>query len=52
VTFPEEGENFQQLMETAFRKVSSKEMLEKITSIPTDARNYADKIYSRYKRWI
>lgn len=52
VTFPGEGENFQQLMETAFRKVSSKEMLEKITSIPTDARNYADKVYNRYKRWI
>jgi DNA-binding response OmpR family regulator len=52
VTFPEDGENFQLLMEAAFRKVSSKEMLERITSIPADARKYADKIYHRYKRWL
>lgn len=52
VTFPEDGESFQKLMETAFKKVSSKEMLERITSIPTDARKYADRSYSRYKHWI
>lgn len=52
VTFPDDGDNFQQLMETAFKKVSDKEMLEKITSIPTDARKYADRSYNRYKRWL
>lgn len=52
VTFPEDGENFQQLMETAFKRVSDKEMLERITSIPQDARKYADKIYNRYRRWV
>ncbi len=52
VTYPDDGENFQQLMETAFKKVSDKEMLEKIVLIPTDARRYADKSYNRYKRWL
>lgn len=52
VTFPGDGESFQQLMETAFKRVSDKEMLEKITLIPTDAREYADKSYNRYRRWL
>ncbi len=52
VTFPNDGESFQQLMQTAFKKVSDKEMLEKITSISTDARKYADNSYNRYKRWF
>ena len=52
VTFPDDGNSLQQLMATAFKKVSDKEMLEKITSIPTDARKYADKSYNRYKRWL
>ncbi len=52
VTYPEDGDSFQQLMEVAFKKVSDKEMLEKITSIPTDARKYANKSYNRYKRWF
>lgn len=52
VTFPEDGKSFQQLMETAFKKVSDKEMLEKITSIPEDARKYANRVYNRYRRWL
>ena len=52
VTYPDDGESFQELMETAFKKVSDKEMLEKIVSIPTNARKYADKSYNRYRRWI
>ncbi len=52
VTFPNDGNTFQMLMETAFKKVSSKEMLEKIVSISTDTRKYADKSYNRYRRWF
>jgi PleD family two-component response regulator len=52
VTFPKEGESFQMLMEAAFKKVSDKEMLEKIVSIPTVTRNYADKSYNKYKKWF
>lgn len=52
VTFPKDGDSFQMLMETAFKKVSDKEMLEKIVSISTDARRYADKSYNRYKKWF
>lgn len=51
VTFPGDGDNFQALMQTAFRKIADKEMLEKITSIPPDTRKYADKSYNRYRRW-
>lgn len=50
VTFPKDGEDLQHLMETAFKKVSDKEMLEKIVSIPTETRRYADKSYSKYNR--
>ncbi len=52
VTFPKDGESFQKLMETAFKKVSDKEMLEKIVSIPTGTRRFADKSYSKYKKWF
>jgi DNA-binding response OmpR family regulator len=52
VTCPKEGDNFQMLMEAAFKKVSSKEMLEKIVSIPTNTRNYADKSYNKYRKWF
>jgi CheY-like chemotaxis protein len=50
VTFPKNGEDFQALMETAFRKVSTKEMLEKIILIPKDTRKYIDKSYNRYMK--
>ena len=52
VTFPKDGDSFQMLMETAFKKVSDKEMLEKIISIPSGTRKYADKSYNRYKKWF
>lgn len=51
VTFPKDGDSFQALMQTAFRKVANKEMLERIVSIPPDARKYADKSYNRYRKW-
>jgi DNA-binding response OmpR family regulator len=50
VTFPTDGSSFQKLMQKAFKRISDKEMLEKIVSIPTDTRRYADKSYSRYRR--
>jgi hypothetical protein len=52
VTYPQDGDSFQMLMETAFKKVSDKEILEKIVSISTDTRKYADKSYNRYKKWF
>lgn len=52
VTLPRDGESFQQLMQKAFKKVSDKEMLEKIVSIPTDTRNYANRSYSRHRWWM
>lgn len=52
VTFPKDGDSFQMLMETAFKKVSDKEMLEKMVSIPTGTRKYADKSYNKYKKWF
>ncbi|HEX2945091.1 MAG TPA: response regulator [Clostridia bacterium] len=51
VAYPKEGDSFQALMQTAFRKIADKEMLEKITSIPSDTRKYADKSYNRYRKW-
>jgi len=52
VTFPKDGDSFQTLMETALKKVSDKEMLEKIVSIPTGTRKFADKSYSKYTKWF
>ena len=52
VTYPYDGDSFQALMHKAFMQVSSKELLEKIVSIPTDTLNYANKSYSRYQRLI
>lgn len=52
VTFPADGKNFQQLMESALQKVASKEMLDRITSIPNNKRKYADKSYGRYQKWF
>lgn len=51
-TFPEDGEDFQALMENAFKKVSDKEMLEKIVSIPANTLKYADRSYNRYRKWF
>jgi len=52
VTFPIDGDSFLMLMEKAFKKISDKEMLEKIISIPQEKRNYADRSYSRFKKWL
>jgi PleD family two-component response regulator len=52
VTFPKDGDGFQALMETAFKKVSDKEMLEKIISIPTETRSYADRSYNKFRKWF
>jgi PleD family two-component response regulator len=52
VTFPKDGDSFQSLMRSAFKKVSDKEMLEKIVSISNSARKYANRSYNRYKKWF
>ncbi|MGI6667928.1 MAG: response regulator [Acetivibrionales bacterium] len=52
VTYPKDGNSFQSLMRMAFKKVSDKEMLEKIVSIPDRARKYASRSYNRYKKWF
>ncbi len=52
VTFPADGGSFQELMQKAFKKISDKEMLERIVSIPTDTRRYADKSYNLYRKWF
>lgn len=52
VTFPKDGDTFQAIMQMAFKKISDKEMLERIVSIPSDKRKYADKSYNRYRKWL
>ncbi len=52
VTYPKDGDSFQMLMETAFKKISDKEMLERIISIPSDTRKYADRSYNKYRKWF
>lgn len=51
VTFPQDGKDFQSLMECAFKKVSDKEMLDRITAIPSDARAYARRRYNQFRKW-
>lgn len=51
VTFPDEGSDFITLMENCFKKIHSKEMLEKIASIPIDTREYANKKYKQLRKW-
>jgi len=52
VTFPEDGENFQGLMQSAFKRIADKEMLEKIASIPVNTRRYANRRYNQFNRWF
>lgn len=52
VTYPKDGDSFQSLMRMALKKVSDKEMLERIVSISNSARKYADRSYNRYKKWF
>lgn len=52
VTFPEDGKDFQALMEKAFHKISDKEMLEKIVSIPVGDRKYVNRRYNQFRKWF
>ncbi len=52
VTFPKEGEDFQKLMENAFKKVSDKEMLEKIVAITPNVRKYSNNSYNQFRKWL
>lgn len=51
VTYPDEGNNFQELMKNAFKKVSDKIMLEKLAAIPSDSRKNAKESYERFQIW-
>lgn len=48
-TYPIDGKNFQQLMETTLKKVEDKIMLEKITNIGLNTLEHARKTYKRFK---
>lgn len=48
--FPENGKNFQSLVKTALKKISDKDMLEKITSISANTINYANRSYVKFKK--
>ena len=48
-TYPMDGKNFQQLMETTLKKVEDKIMLEKITHIGLNTLEHARKTYKRFK---
>lgn len=52
VSFPEDGDSFQALMESAFKKVSDKQMLEKIAQIPANQRKYANRRYNQFRKWF
>lgn len=47
-TFPEDGKNFQAVMEKALKKVEDKVMLEKITNIGINQLDHARKTYRKY----
>ncbi|GEM_PF-239510 len=51
VTFPEEGNDFQSLMNAAIKKVSDKEMLEKFTNILDNNKLNIAGSYSKYKKY-
>ena len=51
VTFPDEGSDFQSLMNAAIKKVSDKEMLEKFTNILDNTRLNITENYTRYKKY-
>lgn len=51
VTYPEEGKSINTLIGNAYKKVSNKEFLDKITSIADDTRKYASKSYNQFKKW-
>lgn len=51
-SYPEDGNDFQSLMESVFKKISNKITLEKITSIPLNTRKYANRRYNQFNRWF
>ncbi len=51
VTYPEEGSDFQSLMNAAIKKVSDKEMLEKFTNILDNTKQNVSSSYTRYKKY-
>lgn len=50
--FPDDGKDFQALIKCIFNRISDKELLEKMASIPIDTRKYANKRYSQFNRWF
>ncbi|RCX14314.1 response regulator receiver domain-containing protein [Anaerobacterium chartisolvens] len=51
VTYPEEGQNFQQLMKAAYKKISDWHVSVKSGSIPQKTKLYAKKVYNTYNKW-
>jgi CheY-like chemotaxis protein len=52
VTFPEEGDSFQALIQAAFRKLESREMLDRMSAIPAKTRQFANRRYNQFNRWF
>ncbi len=50
VTYPEDGDDFQLLMERALKRVADKEMLEKLTNILDGTKEYASNRYKQFKK--
>jgi hypothetical protein len=50
VTYPEDGSDFQSLMERAIKSVTEKEMLEKFTNILDETKVYARSRYNQFKK--
>lgn len=50
VTYPDDGSDFQSLMERAIKRVTDKEMLEKFTNILDETKNYARSRYNQFKK--
>lgn len=52
VSYPEDGDCFQQLMECAYKRISDRQLLEKLASIPPDTRENARNRYNQFVRWF
>jgi hypothetical protein len=50
VTYPDDGRDFQSLMEQALKRVEDKEMLEKFTNILDGTKEYARSRYKQFKK--
>ncbi len=51
ITFPDNGETLQELLQSAFSKISNQNMIKQISSISPDIRNSANKRYHQFKKW-